>query len=64
MVMNKPNLTLEETLPRTGENADKPGCYELMIRSSSSVINPGDEVRLLVFVTGYGSINNPKLGKL
>ena len=59
--MNKPNLTLEETLPRTGENADKPGCYELMIRSSSSVINPGDEVRLLVFVTGYGSINNPKL---
>jgi hypothetical protein len=47
--------------PMTGLNADSPGNFELISRTSNTVIDPGDEIEIDIFITGYGQIKGGKL---
>lgn len=46
--------------PQTAKDWDKPGEYSLAVRVLKSEVNPGEEVVLEVYVTGYGEIRGPK----
>jgi len=46
---------------RIGKFADKPGNYELVIRLQNPIVDPGDILKLEVFITGYGLIRKEKL---
>jgi hypothetical protein len=52
-------LGIEEN-PQKGKDAEKPGAYELAVKVDNPTINPGDEIRLTVFITGYGKIEEAK----
>ena len=47
--------------PRMKKYADDRGCYSIIVRTSSDVINPGETLILEIFISGYGVINKPKL---
>ena len=47
--------------PRQGEFADKPGCYELVVRVRETNLNPGEKLDGEVFITGYGVIETAKI---
>lgn len=45
-----------------GQGWELPGKYELVLRTESRVINPGDPLKLQFFITGYGRLGvGPKL---
>ena len=47
--------------PRNGENAASNGAYGLTIRSDKSVVDPGKDLVVGVFISGYGEISGSKL---
>jgi hypothetical protein len=47
--------------PRSAPNADRPGEYRLAIRIVDGEIDPGDELRIEVYVVGYGKIRGSKV---
>jgi hypothetical protein len=47
--------------PRNTTFDEKPGEYRLAIRALQADINPGDEFRLDIYITGYGEIRGPKV---
>jgi hypothetical protein len=47
--------------PQNAPNSDKPGSYELAIRSNKAEVAPGDTVDLEIFITGYGRISAAKI---
>ena len=48
-------------LPQNTRFAKQPGEYRLAIRVSQAEIDPGGEVNLEIFITGYGEIRGAKL---
>lgn len=46
---------------QSGEFAEKPGDYRLVIRPSKPEIAPGEALNLEIYVTGYGTIHNAKV---
>ena len=48
--------------PREAPNADRPGDYRIAIRTVEGEVDPGGEIRLEIFVIGYGVIRGSKLG--
>ncbi len=44
-----------------GQKQFKPGSYELIIRISNPIIDPGNKLQIEVYVTGYGKIESPKV---
>jgi hypothetical protein len=47
--------------PRMAPNADRPGEYRLAIRILDAEIDPGDELRLEIYIVGYGKIRGSKV---
>lgn len=47
--------------PRRARNADNPGEYRLAIRSRESEVDPGGELHIEIYITGYGDIQDSKL---
>jgi len=47
--------------PRESENADSNGHYEIAIRTHGDVVDPGEDIALDFFLTGYGEITGSKL---
>ena len=43
------------------KHADKPGAYELAILVSNPVVDGGDQLEIEVYISGYGSIDTPKI---
>ena len=52
---------VDPPLPQNARFANAPGEYKLAIRVSKAEIDPGGEVNLEIFVTGYGEIRGAKL---
>jgi hypothetical protein len=48
--------------PQMGEDAESPGRYELVVLANSRAVDPGGEVHLDIYVTGYGNIRRAKIG--
>jgi hypothetical protein len=46
--------------PQKGKDAEEFGAYNLSIRALNAEVNPGDEIKLEVFITGYGTIRGAK----
>lgn len=46
--------------PRSGEYATKPGSYEHIIQIDNQVLDPGENLKIEVFFTGYGFIESAK----
>ncbi len=45
-----------------GESLEKkPGSYQLILRSTSSVVDPGDELGLELYISGFGNMQFSKL---
>jgi hypothetical protein len=49
------------TGPRLAENANQPGEYRVAIRIVQAEVDPGDQLRVEIYVTGYGQIYGSKL---
>jgi hypothetical protein len=47
--------------PRVGRDGDKPGKYELIDHIFESSVDPGDTVKIDLYITGYGNITSSKL---
>lgn len=47
--------------PLEGKNADKPGSYKQVFRVYTPIIDPGDVLKLELFISGYGITESPKL---
>ncbi len=47
--------------PRNGLNSEKPGCYELITRNNTPIIDRGDYLEFEQYITGYGFIGESKL---
>lgn len=47
--------------PQKTAFADSPGEYRLVCRTPKPEVNPGEDVTLEVFITGYGRIRGPKV---
>jgi len=47
--------------PRRANNADCPGEYRLAVRAAGSEVDPGKEVKVEIFITGYGEALGSKL---
>jgi hypothetical protein len=52
---------LDNERPMNGINADSPGNFELISRTSNTVIDPGEEIEIDILITGYGQIKGGKL---
>ena len=52
---------IDKNRPRAGEFADKPGTYKLVARSNRQLLDPGEDLWIEVFITGYGNIQAAKL---
>lgn len=57
------NLSVVETgpLPQNASNAEDPGAYRLSIQSQVRAVKPGTEVKLHVFLVGYGRLDAAKV---
>lgn len=44
-----------------GEYADEDGNYELIVSIDNAVVDPGDKIKIKIFITGYGKIDRAKL---
>lgn len=51
----------DQAKPRSAPHAEKPGSYGLVVRLSTTVVDPGETVTLEVYVSGYGEIQGSKL---
>jgi hypothetical protein len=47
--------------PQNARHADRPGSYQLAVRSTKAEVNPGDITELEVYLTGYGQIQGAKI---
>lgn len=47
--------------PRNRKNAEKPGAYNLATRAGKTTINPGEDLKIEQYITGYGHITQVKL---
>jgi len=46
---------------REGKFAEKPGQYEIAVRLSDTLMNPGSELIIEVYFSGYGEISQPAM---
>lgn len=53
--------TLVAANPRIGVNADKDGNYLLSPSLTNHITNPGENIKLKIFISGYGMIDSCKL---
>jgi len=58
---DKPPRFIAGKPPREAPNADRPGEYRLAVRATDAEVDPGDEIRLELYITGYGDIHGSKL---
>jgi hypothetical protein len=49
------------TSPREGTHAKCPGDYRLAYRAAQAEVDPGEELRIELYITGYGEISGAKL---
>jgi hypothetical protein len=47
--------------PQESAFADRPGAYRLVITTPTSEIDPGEDIVLEIYITGYGTIRGPKV---
>jgi hypothetical protein len=47
--------------PRNARNAESPGHYHVIPKLSSDTVNPGEQLRFEVMISGYGDIRNSKI---
>ena len=59
--MNGPDSLQFGNKPQNAEHADKPGEYRLAPRVRQAQIDPGKEIVVELYITGYGRIQGPKL---
>jgi hypothetical protein len=47
--------------PRNAESGEAPGAYRVIVRTKSAVLDPGEDLSISVFFSGYGEIGESKL---
>jgi len=51
-------LTIDNQKPLVKQFGSKPGSYDLLIRVSKPILDPGDRVHVDVYISGYGYIKS------
>jgi len=47
--------------PLAQEFGSKPGAYDLVIRASQPIVDPGDKLQVEVYISGYGVIHGARM---
>jgi len=52
---------MNEDSPRTKPFAENPGVYKLLARTNSEHLDPDEDLKIVIFITGYGDIQAAKI---